>query len=163
MADSIKLTILKKLTTLLLSVTPANGYESDLTGRVFRGRTLYGKEAPETMITIVESPRPDGPNFAGENVAMHEDWQLLVQGWAKDDPRNPTDPLYPIMADVEAALFRTVAMNKVGDGMYPADYRFGNLCAGLQIGPGVVRPASEVSSKAFFYLPLRVSLARQVG
>lgn len=163
MADPLKLTILKKLTALLASVTPANGYESDLAGKVFRGRTLYGQEVPTTMVTIVESPRPDQPSFAGSNTVMQEDWLLLIQGWTKDDPVNPTDRLYPMMADVEKVLFRVIAENKVGGAMYPEDYMLGRLIAGLQIGPGVVRPSSEVSSKAFFYLPLRVSLARQVG
>jgi len=163
MADPLKLTILKKITSMLLTVTPANGYTNDFTGKVFRGRTLYGTESPETMISIVESPRPDQPNFAGENEVLQEDWLLLIQGWTRDDAVNPTDRLYPMLADVEKVLFRAVVCNKVGDGMYPDDYRFGGLVVNLQIGPGVVRPPSEVSSKAFFYLPLRVSLARQVG
>ncbi len=165
MADSIRLMILKALTIQLQSITPANGYEHDLSAAIFRGRSLYGRDSPQTMISILESPRPDNPDYAGENDSYsHETWQLLLQGWTYDDQVNPTDPLYSLMADIEACLYRIISVRSAtGTPLHPESYLLGKKISSLQFGPGVVRPVSETSTKAFFYLPLRVGLAKEVG
>lgn len=166
MADSYRLSVLKKLTLHLRGITKAAGYDYDLSNAVFRGRTIFGEGDPIPMVSILESPRSDQGMFAGEGQSQRkEDWSLLIQGWAHDDVENPTDPVYGLMDAVERHLFRLTKVNSTnGMEVYPAEYLLGRSVGGVMILPGVVRPPmDQVSSKAFFYLPIRLSLPRDDG
>ena len=162
MADSYRLVALKRLTDHLKGITKLAGYDYDLAGAVFRGRTLFGEGDPIPMISILESPRSDAGLFAGDNAARKEDWSLLIQGWAHDDPVNPTDPAYGLMDAVEQRLSRLISVSgATGNPDYPDEYLLGRSVADVTVLPGVVRPPMEqVSSKAFFYLPIRLSLVK---
>lgn len=170
MADSYRLAVLKALTAHLQSITKANGYDYDLgpdgafpNGKVFRGRTLFGEGDPVPLVSILESPRSDIGSFAGENGSERkENWSLLIQGWVADDVENPTDPAYGLMDAVERQLARLIKTSgHTGDALYPDEYLLGRSVGDIQVLPGVVRPPMEqVSSKAFFYLPVRVTLVR---
>jgi hypothetical protein len=167
-ADSYRLVVLKALTAHLETITVANGYSYDLSAAVFRGRTVFGANDPETMVSILEAPRNDSGIFAGSDKSSRaENWNLLVQGWAPDDKANPTDPAYGLMDAVETHLFRLVKPGSDGNPLYPDEYLLGRtngrtLIADMKIFPGVVRPPMEqVSSKAFFYLPVELQLVRQ--
>ncbi len=172
MADSYRLRVLKALTSQLETITIANNYSHDLAGLVFRGRSIYGQSDPPTMLSLLESPRADYGVYAGDNQARAEQWTLLLQGWAPDDVKNPSDPLYALADDVETCL-TVINAEKDGSG-FPADptrYRLGKdpvtgkwLVSSFEFGPPVIRPPVEaVSSKAFFYMTLRVGLAVDVG
>lgn len=170
MADSYRLAVLKRLTTHLQGITPANGYEYDLSpdapfpkGKVFRGRTIFGQDDPVPLVSILESPRSDAGQFAGENgYQRSEGWGLMIQGWAADDVDNPTDPAYGLMEAVEHRLSRIIAQDaSSGMAVYPDEYMLGKTISSLTVLPGVVRPPmAEVSAKAFFYLPVRIGLVR---
>ena len=102
--DSKRLTILRRLTALLETVTVSNGYQHDLDGRVFRGRSTISAEESLPLISIIESFNPDrDPNEAGgsHNRQQLDRWLILVQGWAEDDEDNPTDPAHNLLADVK--------------------------------------------------------------
>lgn len=170
MADSKQLHILKRLTTHLQGITPANGYDYDLSASVFRGRALFGANDPVPMVSILEAPKPDVGLVAGENkIERIEEWLLLLQGWTEDDKENPTDPAYGLKAAVEKRLSEIIAVNpSTGTPAVPGIYRLNvngqALIGDLSIGPGVVRPPdAQVSSKAYFFLPLRVSLPTNVS
>lgn len=165
MADSYRLQVLKALTSVLEGIDPSS-LETGVTsmvGRVFRGRAVFGANDPLTMLSILESPRPSGANYTGDNYARNETWVLLVQGWCKDDKDNPTDPSYSFLDLVEQRLDR-VTRRRTSDGgpMYAEHYMLGNLISNFRPGQPVVRPpnADGVSSKAVFYLPVQVGLAR---
>lgn len=167
MADSYRLQVLKALTTLLEAtvVTPFPGLvpmmPANLAGVVFRGRARFGENDPDTMLSILEAPRPGGANYAGENEARNENWLLLVQGWCPDDKQNPSDPVYSLLDDVERQLDRVTRISSAGMPKYPSDYMLGNLVSRFQVGQPVVRPPTpDVSSKSFFYVPVQVGLAR---
>jgi hypothetical protein len=169
--EPIALAALKALTAHLEGIKPTNGYDFDLQGRVFRGRVRFGHGEPLPMLSILEAPRPEDGLLlpvAGES-SRHSarEWGLLVQGWAVDDPENPTDPAYYLMAAVERRLSDMVAVKASGQPVDPAAYLLGRTTAGktristATIGPGLVRPPQEgISDTAFFYLP--VSLQRTV-
>lgn len=166
MADSYRLAVLKKLTAHLQGIAPANGYAYDLSSSVFRGRTLFGENDPVPMLSILESPRSDEGLFAGENNSQRsESWSLLIQGWAQDDASNPTDPAYGLMDAVERHLLRLIQVSPInGEPLYPVEYMLGRSVNGVTIPPGVVRPPMDmVSSKAFFYLPIRLTLVMGDG
>lgn len=162
-----RLDVLKALTQHLQGITPANVYEFT-TGQTFdmsvpnsvvRGRSVFGGDDPLPLISILESSRSDAGQFAGES-ERKESWPLLIQGWVNDDIANPTDPAYYLMAAVEHRLRRLVEVSpKNGEPLYPDEYMLGGLIANLTVPPGVVRPPMEgISSKAFFYLPIRLTL-----
>lgn len=161
-----RLDVLIALTELLEGIVPTAPTISPtlptLTGRVFRGRARFGDNDPDTMISILEAPRPGGAIYGGDFEARAEDWQLLIQGWCPDDKGHPSDPVYYLADDVEKRLERISAItNGTGYPKYPEHYMLGNRITKFQQGSPVIRPPTEnVSSKSFFYLPVQVGLAR---
>lgn len=173
-----RLAVLKKLTEHLQGITPANGYRFDLSASVYRGIATFSDDPdtwPLPMVSILESTRPNEAFRGGTEEAQRADnWDILVQGWARDNPLAPTDDLYYLSADVEKRLGEIVAMREDGSGR-PVNndiFRLGpmpggpgnTLVAGFKIQPPVVRPSMEqVSRKAFFYLPICIQLAYNSG
>lgn len=175
MADSYRLTILKRLTALieLTPLTPLDATDvilpATLADVVFRGRTFFGDDGPHTLVSILEAPRGSSSRFTEEGNTRLGQWALLVQGWCPDDKRNPTDNIYSVLDDVERQLDRiTRRRNSDGSGKFPEHYLLGAALNGdgylinsFEVGEPVVRPPAEgVSSKSFFYLPVQVGLAR---
>ena len=177
MNDSYRLRVLKALTAHLklikhVEADPSNGIVGedhagfDLSEAVFRGRSVFGDEAPKTMLSILEATRPDSGMTVGTNgEGRKENWQLLLQGWCPDDPENPTDNLYMLMHVVERQLQKIIATNDFTGAPTHADaYMLGRTITNFSFGPGVVRPPTEgVSSRAFFYLPVVAGLTKEVG
>lgn len=163
MADPIRLQVLKRLTELLEDVSPANGFETDLTGAVTRGRNVHGDNDPTPMVAILENPRVETSLRAGElSSARYDTLSLLVQGWVKSGSEHPTDPAYRVAEDVETKLGEVIATNSQGDALIPASYRLGGLIGGMTIGSYVVRPPSDqTNNKAFFFLTLEITLANE--
>lgn len=163
MADSLRLQVLKALTTHLEGVAKEDGYNYDLDGAVFRGRGRFGDGDPDVMVSILENPRPDFGNPVGDGTTRHEMWPLLIQGWCPDDAENPSDPVYGLLDDVERRLMMLVAVNRnSGNPVHPDLYLLGRTVTDIALTPGVVRPPTDgISSRAFFYLPVRVGLATE--
>jgi len=171
-----RLQVLKALCCHLEGIRMVDGYRHDLNGRVFRGRAVFGDEAPTTMLSILEAPRADPGIFAGEQQARREYWTLLVQGTCpSEDQENPIDSLYGLAADVELRLAMINSRHPdTGNPLFPDAFRLGRirmsdgtdgdeLITDLEIGPPVIRPPTETTSKPMFYLVLRVGLADVLG
>lgn len=173
MPDSIRLTVLKRLTAILEGITLANGYDFDLSNAVFRGRALFGESDPKTMVSIIEATRPDPGRYAGYDQEERSSlWPLIIQGYTNNDLVNPSDPAYRLMAAVEKQLNKIKKELPSGQGPeFPEFYMLGegpkvesHLIAGFTFGPGVVSPPREqVSPQAFFFLPVWISLAGNPG
>lgn len=160
-----RLRILQALTTHLAGMT-VDEYGYDLQGCVYRGLGITGDNRGETILSILESPRPDIQRFAGElGQATHEPtWMLLLNGRTQDDPENPSDPSYNFMHAVERRLGRLKAVKNNGNPLYPEEYLLGRLITAISWGPGVVRPLSdEVSASTNFFLPVRLGVAGAQG
>lgn len=170
MADSYRLTVLKRLTALLEGIVPSTEPTlTDMTGRVFRGRAVFGDNDPRTMLSILESPRPAGANEIDHGQARNEQWSLLIQGWTVDDKEHPSDPVYALADEVERRLDRITRSGRgTGEPLYPEHYMLGAaldgdgyLITGFSKSAPVVRPPTpNVSERCFFYLPVQVGLAR---
>lgn len=170
MTTPFKLTILQALTDTLKTITPANGYHSDLsdydpgdgvmTPRVYRGRAFFGDNDPVPMVSVLE--QIGDPDTLVDQLATtpfsEYSWPLIVQGWVKDDSQNPTDPAYYLLADVRQRL-AIEAKRRTADKT--ESHIFGlpwTMVTGLKFGTGIVRPSSEVSAYAGFHLTVEVQI-----
>lgn len=165
-----RLQVLEAITQTLEAITPANGYHNDLTGAVFRGRTFYGEDDPLPMVAILEDPLPmmqflAGQGAHGDGTTSKGQWALLIQGFVEDDKQNPTDPAQYLMADVRMALSKARQRKTTGAhgaGRYNA-FGMGGKVENVTLGAGVVRPPDyDVSSKAYFWLTLTITLVEDL-
>lgn len=166
MAYSKRLEIMKKLTSLIETRCNGQGcYTYNLDEKVFRGRTVFGDDAPIPCVSILEAKSPNYGQAADENGTIRKTgWTLLVQGWISNDEdmSNETDKAYELAEDVLMALNLVMATDTRGLGkpVDPEFYQLGGLITSLTIGDPVVRPSEiEVSSKAFFYLPIIIGIS----
>lgn len=162
-ANPIRLEILKRLTGVLEEITFANGYLHDLSGKVYRGRAVFGDETPLPSASILEAPIPlDQLPSAKDNESQAGPWELVIQGWVPDTRDNPTDPAHVLLADVKRRL---VAERKKANWDRPEEgiFGLGRFVTALYIGPGVVRPPEEISSKAYFWLTITLDIAEDMA
>jgi len=163
-----KLRALQRLTEALQEITTANGYKTNLGADVFRGRMWFGESDPLPMVSILEGVNPADdvwePNYRTDGESY--DWPILIQGFVKDDPLNPTDAAYVLLADVRRRLAEEKIRPLAGSRSTPDPFGFGagkNRVTGLDIGAGVVRPADDVSSKAYFWLTLTMRIVESAA
>lgn len=166
-----RLRVLTALTAALKEITPANGYEFNLAdfdpgdgypkARVYRGRAWFGDDDPIPMLSVLEADGAEEVSNPPHGVAAGRyEWPLIVQGFVDDDPSNPTDPAYILAADVVRRLaLETVRKVRPNDRAADTDIlgiglRGVNKLTALKVGTPVVRPADDVSAKAYFALPL---------
>lgn len=164
-----RLRVLTALTSALKGITPANGYQFNLAdfdpgdgypkARVYRGRAWYGEDDPIPMLSLLEADIGEEVSNPPHGVAAGRyEWALMVQGFVDDDPANPTDPAYILAADVVKRLaVETVRKLTPADPASDSDIlgiglRGTNKLTGLRVGSPVVRPADDVSAKAYFGL-----------
>lgn len=165
MADPLRLKVMKALTAALQQITPANGYTFDLSEAVFRGRLMYGDDDPLPMVSILEPPvAPDQLPQPVDGAVSNGDWDILIQGFVEDDPDNPTDPAHVLMAEVKKCLAAVKAgpeTTRRATGVSIPTLGLTQITK-LQVGAGTVRPADEVSAKAYFWLNLVFALAEDL-
>lgn len=159
--DPLRLYVQKRITDTLKEITVANGYQHDLETSVFRGRALYGEGDPIPMLSILQVPIPADQLPAPESL-QHGPWEMMVQGFAEDDRLNPTDPAELLLADVQKRL--GLEQKKVNwDTPSEGIFGLGGIVDKLYIGTGVVRPADEISAKAYFWLTITLELVADLA
>lgn len=136
----------------------AGGPLTNMVDRVKRGRLIFGEKDPVPMISILEVPIPlDQIVPPPDSTYSNGTWELLIQGFAKDDPDYPTDPAHVLMAATKKRLAEEKRKNRdfklLGMGKHITD---------LRIGAGVVRPPDEVSAKAYFWLNLSLDIVEDL-
>ncbi len=148
--------------------TTTRPYALDLRKNVLIGVSVVGQNQKVPFLGILEPPVPTTLfQFAAEEGKLRkEPFQVLIQGFARDDKRQPTVPAYILAAQVIARLGRVIATNpRNGNPLYPSEYMLGDpkLIIGLRLGQEIVRPpTANVSPTAFFYLPVVVDMALDV-
>lgn len=165
-ADPFRLRVLKAVTETLQTITPADGYVNDLSGdgedrskgEVARGRLVFGDEEVLPLVSILEPPIPLEVILSrADNTNSSGDWELLIQGFVRDDPKNPSDPAHILMAEVKARLVREKKRDR-GRNIFG----LGGRVVEMYLGQGSVRPADETSSRCFFWLTLTLKLAEDL-
>lgn len=164
MPTPFRLEVLERLTTALEEITPANGYEHDLSGKVFRGRTVFGDNDPLPMVSILEVPQPKDQLDPPTGGAVYKGpWELVIQGFCQDDRDNPSDPAYHLEADVRKRLAGLMQEAQgPGRGRVLGPWAKGGVL-GMMASPPVVRPPDEVSSKAYFWLTITLNVVDDLG
>ncbi len=163
MADTKRLLLIKALCDYLKGeVTVAKGYNFDLT-EVRRGKRNFGNELRLPAVAVLENFNPDrGPETIGADIGqMHKyDQVYLLNGWADDTDlavgAEEGDAAHLLMGDVKKAL------GKLKQPRMRYGY-FDGLASTLNIEPGVVRPPDEQSSKAYFWMRIRMEVVEKVG
>lgn len=163
--DPLRLRVLVALTERLATIHPSLGFVHDLLpnaeypdGKVFRGRATYGENSPLPMVSIIEDPREQqlvSADSSSGNPTTSGPWRLLIQGFVEDDFANPTDPAYRLEADVRRALAQEIRENGPKRNLLGLGPK---VVTEIKFGRGIVRPPDEVSSKAYFWLPLTLTL-----
>ena len=135
------------------------GDDNFFKGRVKRGRIIFGEGDPLPMLSILEVPIPLDQEPAGtESPYSRGTWELLIQGFATDDPDNPTDPAHILMAAAKKELALARRANR--------DYKLlglGDHVTDMRVGAGVVRPPDDISAKAYFWLNVSLDLVEDLS
>lgn len=160
--DPFRLRVQKALVAALEQVSGEGLGSVDFTGRVYRGRDIFGNSDAVPMISILESivERDNlSPPPAGSSTRTV--WELLVQGWTKDDEDHPTDPAQHLLARVKKRLTEVRREHDDGQGNYNI-LGMGPRIDDLRFSTGVVRPADDISAKAYFWLKLEVHMVENL-
>lgn len=175
MADPFKLQVLYALTDALKTITPSNGYDHDLADfeddegitveRVYRGRAWFGDSDPIPMVSVLEAGDPFDPivEFPEASNISADEWNLNIQGFVHDDKKHPTDPAYRLLADIRRCLAEQAAL-KLGRQPNPlglGDPSKPNRVTKLRFGSGTVRPADDISAKAWLWIPIQVGIVER--
>lgn len=167
MADPFRLRVVKNLTALLAAQDSNSGFNFNLTDAVFRGRNVFGEDDPLPMVSILETPiaaeqLPPPPEHAHVSTG---DWDLLIQGFVKDDKKHPTDPAYLLAADVVqklAAEKKRVETERRMKGKIQTPLLGEKGVLDIFIGSPVHRPPDDVSAKTYFWLQIRLRIAENL-
>ncbi len=158
MADPKRLRIQQALTEQLKTITVANGYFNDVGDKVYRGRAFFDYDDGLPMLSLLQPVRaPEALVPPGDGAVYHGPLDLLVQGFAVDDPMNPTDPAERLLADVKRCLHEIIKATSQRPYVW-------NDITSLRLGPSVCRPPdNEVSSVAYFWLSVSLEFTEHVG
>ena len=95
--------IAEYLTTLLVGVTIANGYHTDIGLRVFRGKRSKVEEQIPCAVLIEGEDHP-GESAGRESIKIVQDY--VVGGYVACDPDNPNDAAHLVLKDIKKVLFQ---------------------------------------------------------
>lgn len=177
-----RLRVLEKIVAILSEINPDNyyldhgdgsappvqtPYPIDMRKHIYIGRLTISNDEAEDAMSVLENPRPlDGSEVGYAKLLRQGDWILLLQGWPRDNIKNPSASAYKLAGLAEQRLARIVEVDSRGDPLYPDHYMLGFDAEGdreiidLSIGQSVVRPPQDTNSRlAMFFVPLTVRLA----
>lgn len=152
-----RLRVLTALTDALQEIERDEGYAFDLSGKVFRGRLVYGDKDPLPMVSVLEVQTPIEHAEADRGTSARPSWQLIIQGFCHDDPKHPTDRAYFLAADVARRLAEEAEQVDEGNCL-----GFKQI-TGFSVGSPTVRPPDDLSAKAYFYLVLTIEMVEDLA
>lgn len=169
MADPIRLQVKIKLTEWLEGITPANGYQHNLspaggTTRVFRGRDKFGDADPLPCAAIIEPFNPDRDiDDAGTGRLVHEEMIVMIQGWAapQQSQLHPTDAADRLLADLKKRIGELIGNDLPPHEMQPWHNLYG-LVSEIRVEPGTVRPPDQFSSLAYCYFRIALGFVERI-
>lgn len=139
-----------------------DGKLREIKTNVFRGRVVFGESDPIPMLSVLEAPQQDAGNFAGPaGKAVKQPWELVLQAFVTNDPKNPTDPGHFLLAEVKDRLIRE--RSRINPVTRQVDILgMGGVVDQLTFDAGVVRPPDETSAVAHFWLTIYLVLVEDL-
>lgn len=166
-----RLKIIIAICDIIKTITPGNGYQMDLADEphdvkhVVRGKLFLGDDEPNYIVSVLEPPTAVEPQKSGvDNQKRANEWDILIQGWAKnDDDNEPGDLAYVLAADVMKALSAEVKKTQTGRPGAPNMLGMGSKITEMRIGTPVTRPTEDVTDYAVFYLILTLKIVEDMA
>lgn len=125
--------ISRRLSEILSTITVANGYQTDIGTRVFRGKWKHDEDAvPYSVVFEGEDDVPPGHSNI-RDVAVRQ--EFILAGYVECDPDDPNDAADAVIADIKRAVFTS--------DLVPAPPAAGNR----GIGVGRVKQVSYMGKK----------------
>lgn len=93
------------LTTLLAGISRADGYETDIGRRVFRGKRKIDDSHIPCAVIIEGEDKPGGTQGGASQQVTQS---YVLGGYAECDPDHPNDAAHQIIADIKKAVFTLV-------------------------------------------------------
>ena len=94
--------IAEHLTTLLGTVTIANGYHTDIGLRVYRGKRSKVEEQIPCAV-IIEGEDHPGESAGRDSIKITQDY--VLGGYVECDPDNPNDAAHLVLKDIKRVMF----------------------------------------------------------
>lgn len=113
------------LSARLATITVANGYETNIGERSYRGRTHIDEDSAVSCSVLIEGEDKTGKSTGLNNIQVFQDY--VLGGYAKCDPNNPNDMAHAILRDLKKAIFKDGS--RLGDRVRSIEYK------GRNIGP----------------------------
>lgn len=159
MADSKRLVIQKAITAQLETILLSNGYQHDLSNKVFRGRADFGTETIRPFVGIFEV-RPDDNVNRADSAVQKDVWILGIQGVVTSANDHPTDPAQNLLADIRKAIGQVL---KPDSPVQPNPmHMFGDLVNDMRIDGGMTFCPEEDQSVAICVLKLTIDLSEDL-
>lgn len=96
------------LSALLAGISQANGYETDLGTRVFRGKRKIDATAVPCAVMLEGDDTPG--HVQGDSIVITQSY--VLGGYTACDPDNPNDAAHQIVSDLKKAVFEIVDPTK---------------------------------------------------
>ncbi|QXV72270.1 tail completion protein [Acidovorax phage ACF1] len=94
--------IAQHITTILQTITPTNGYKTEIGQTVYRGRLRHDEDRVPYAVLIEGEDRPvDHSGLADVLISQN----YTIGGYVKCDPDNPNDAAHDVIADIKKAIF----------------------------------------------------------
>lgn len=101
--------VAQHLNDLLSQITIANGYETDIGVRVFRGRRkIDDSHVPCAVLIEGEDTPTSTQGSASQKITQ----AYVLGGYAPCDPDHPNDTAHQIISDIKKAVFTVVNPNR---------------------------------------------------
>lgn len=125
----------------LLTITPANGFQTNIGQKVMRGRKRLDESSLPCAVLI---ERDDKVLDQGRNTKVKLSQPFILEGHAVCDADNPNDVGHKIIADIKKAIFGEPILYGTTKQPYQIKY-VGRSIAPREDGIAVVSAAVEIA------------------
>lgn len=95
---------------LMAGITKANGYETDIGVRVFRGKRKIDDTHVPCAVMLEGEDKPGSEQGRGSQQVTQS---YVLGGYAECDPDHPNDTAHQIISDIKKAIFSVADDNRV--------------------------------------------------
>jgi|GEM_PF-1379828 len=143
---------------LLEKITQANGYETDIGLKVFRGKLKIDDDIPP-CVAVMEADEvlggTQGPT--SQQVTQH----YAIVGYARCDPDYPNDTAHQMISDIKRALFR-LPDDATRHEQVSGTRRFGGRVKAVQYQGRSIGPRADGRAIVFVNVHISVTYVEQL-